>query len=98
MRAHGVVIDAPGLEHGAHLRQRRKQRSVEGDAHRGEDKTPYPTSCSSIIHQPSLVALAANFFDSIDPNFTVAMMHQLRHSNTRHGHQPTNKITPATAN
>jgi hypothetical protein len=44
--------------------------SLEADAHRGEDKAPDPTSCSSIIDQPSLVALAADFFDSIDPNRT----------------------------
>jgi hypothetical protein len=44
--------------------------SVEADAHRGEDKAPDPTSCSPIINQPSLVALAADFFDSIDPERT----------------------------
>src|SRR6202008_252543 len=39
--------------------------SVEADAYRGEDKAPDPTSCSSITDQPNLVALAADFFDSI---------------------------------
>jgi hypothetical protein len=46
--------------------------SVEADAHRSEDKAPDPTSGSS-IDQPSNVALAADFFDSIGqtlPNAT----------------------------
>lgn len=54
MWAHAVVVDAPGIEHGAGLRQRREQRLVEAlvpqpaDEAVGECDLPTPISAMSV--------------------------------------------------